>query len=131
MKLRCMAHRDILLGIRAWLSWFYRMSRVDAISRNPPYTTGRNSVAERSFSFLDCVQMCVKPMAQTILGRSRQLQDEMRKTERLKDFKETPSIHDNMRALGTQLLKGERLARLVGKSNTPLCVGKQMIKTIA
>src|SRR5262249_22962979 len=41
MKLRCMAHRDILLGIRAWLSWFYRMSRVDAISRNPPYTTLR------------------------------------------------------------------------------------------
>ena len=29
------------------------------------------SVAERSFSFLDCVQMCVKPMAQTLLGRSR------------------------------------------------------------
>ena len=73
--------------------------------------------------------MCVKPMAQPILGRSRQLQDEMCKTERLKDFKEAPSVHDNMRALGTQLLKGDRLARLVGKSNTPLCVGKQMIKT--
>ena len=72
--------------------------------------------------------MCVKPMAQLILGRSRQLQDEMRKTERLKDFKEAPSVHDNMRALGTQLLEGERLARLVGKSNTRLYVGKQMIK---
>src|SRR5437879_11368405 len=91
-----------------------------------------SSVAERSsFSFLDRVQMCVKPMAQLILGRSRQLQDEMRKTERLKDFKEAPSVHDNMRALGTQLLKGERLARLVGKSNTRLYVGKQMIKTLA
>src|SRR5437763_7985547 len=86
------------------------------------------SVAERSFSLLDRVQMCVKPMAQPSLGRSRQLQDEMRKTERLKDFKEAPSVHDNMRALGTQLLKGERLARLVGKSNTPLCIGKQMIQ---
>ena len=32
------------------------------------------SVAERSScSFLDRVQMCVKPMAQPILGRSRQL----------------------------------------------------------
>ena len=31
-----------------------------------------------------------------------------------------------MRALGTQLLKGERLARLVGKSNARLYVGKQM-----
>src|SRR5574341_2555248 len=92
----------------------------------------RFSVAERSsFSFLDCVQMCVKPMAQLILGRSRQLQDELRKTERLKDFKEAPSIYNNMRALGTQLLKGERLARLVGKSNTRLYVGKQMIQTIA
>src|SRR6266571_6924849 len=39
MKLRCMAHRDILRGSRLWLSWFYRMSRVDAISRNHPYTT--------------------------------------------------------------------------------------------
>ena len=36
-----------------------------------------------------------------------------------------------MRALGPQLLKGERLARLVGKSNARPYVGKQMIKTIA
>jgi len=38
MKLRCMAHRDILRGNRVWLSGFYRMSRVDSISRNHPYT---------------------------------------------------------------------------------------------
>src|SRR5262249_38045735 len=38
MKLRCMAHRDILRGNRVWLSCFYRMSRVDSISRNHPYT---------------------------------------------------------------------------------------------
>jgi hypothetical protein len=55
----------------------------------------------------------------------------MRKTERLKDFKEASSVHDTRRALGTQLLKGERLARLVGKSHTRLYVGKQMRKTIA
>ncbi|HSX80124.1 MAG TPA: hypothetical protein VLQ80_16325 [Candidatus Saccharimonadia bacterium] len=107
------------------------------ISKAPPATHSLStwkktfSVAERSFSFLNRVQMCVKPMAQPILGRSRQLQDEMRKTERLKDCKEAPSVHDNMRALRTQLLKGERLARLVGKSHTRLCVGKQMIQTIA
>src|SRR5262249_52460408 len=38
MKLRCMAHRDVLRGNRVWLSCFYRMSRVDSISRNHPYT---------------------------------------------------------------------------------------------
>ena len=38
MQLRCMAHRDILLASRVWLSYFYRMSRIDSISRNHPYT---------------------------------------------------------------------------------------------
>ena len=66
------------------------------------------------------LQMRVKPMAQPILGRRRQLQDERRETERLKDCKAAPSVHDNRRALGTQLLKGERLARLVGTSHTPV-----------
>src|SRR3989442_15032104 len=28
-----------VLQPRLWLSWFYRMSRVDSISRNYPYTT--------------------------------------------------------------------------------------------
>ncbi len=77
------------------------------------------------------LQMRVKPMAQPILGRRRQLQDERRETERLKDCKAAPSVHDNRRALGTQLLKGERLARLVGTLHTPVCVGQQMIKTRA
>ena len=36
-----------------------------------------------------------------------------------------------MRALGAQLLKGKGLARLVGKSCPRLCVGKQMIETVA
>ena len=52
----------------------------------------------------------------------------MCKTERLKDFKEASRVHDNMRASDTQLLKGERLARLVSKSNPRRCVGKQMIQ---
>ena len=51
--------------------------------------------------------------------------------QRLKDFKVAPSVHDNMRALGAQLLKGQRLPRLVGKARPPLRVGKQMIQTVA
>src|SRR5262245_13440404 len=105
-------HGQRALRRRAWRCWGY-------------------SVAERSFSFLDRVQMCVQPMAQPLLGCSRQLQEERRKTQRRKNVKAAPSVHDNMRALGTQLLKGERLARLVGKSRTCLCVGKQMIQTRA
>ncbi len=35
-----------------------------------------------------------------------------------------------MRALGAQLLKGDRLARLVGKSPPRLRVGKQMVETV-
>jgi hypothetical protein len=38
-KLRGMAHRGILLGIRSLLPWFYRMSRVGSIARHHPYTT--------------------------------------------------------------------------------------------
>ena len=45
MKLRCMAHRDVLRGNRVWLSCFYRMSRVDSISRNHPYTIDMMDVA--------------------------------------------------------------------------------------
>src|SRR6266496_2653877 len=36
-----------------------------------------------------------------------------------------------MCALGAQLLEGDRLARLVGKSSPRLRVGKQMIQTVA
>src|SRR5215813_1283419 len=36
-----------------------------------------------------------------------------------------------MRALGAQLLKGQRLPRLVGKSRSPLRVGKQMVQAVA
>src|SRR6516165_8779408 len=36
-----------------------------------------------------------------------------------------------MRALGAQLLKGQRLTRLVSKARPPLRVGKQMIEAVA
>ena len=56
------------------------------------------------------------------------MQHYLDKAQRLKDFKVAPSVHDNMRALGAQLLKGKCLTRLVGKSSPLLCVGKQMIQ---
>src|SRR5947209_5098920 len=89
------------------------------------------SVAERSFPLLNLVEMLGQPCLQSVLYGWRQLQDHLDKTQGLKDFKVTPSIHDNMRPLGTQLLKGDRLARLVRKTRTGLCVGKQMIQTVA
>jgi hypothetical protein len=58
------------------------------------------------------------------------LQHHLDKAQRLKDFKMAPSVHDHMRALGTQLLKGKRLTRLVGESSASLRVGKQMIQTV-
>ncbi len=36
-----------------------------------------------------------------------------------------------MRALDAQLLKGDRLVRLVGEACACLCVSKQMIQTVA
>src|SRR2546421_6847033 len=89
------------------------------------------SVAERSFPLLNLVEMLGQPCLQSVLYGWRQLQDHLDKTQGLKDFKVTPSIHDNMRPLGAQLLKGDRLARLVRKTRTGLCVGKQMIQTVA
>src|SRR5436305_10864819 len=95
-----------------------------------PTMTLRPSVAERSFPLLNLVEMLGQPCLQSVLYGWRQLQDHLDKTQGLKDFKVTPSIHDNMRPLGTQLLKGDRLARLVRKTRTGLCVGKQMIQTV-
>jgi hypothetical protein len=56
------------------------------------------SVAERSFSLLDHVQMFVKPMPQLLLCRRWELQDKTRKTQSLEDFKIAPSIRNDMRA---------------------------------
>ena len=90
---------------------------------------GGISVAERSFSLNDGVEMFVKPMPQPILRRRRQLQDEMRKTQGLKDFKIATRIHDDMRAAATKLVKHQGLTRLVGKTCAGLRVGKQMGET--
>src|SRR2546426_7793535 len=55
-----------------------------------------NSVAERSFSLYDGVQMFVKPMSQPLLYGSRQLQDPMHKTQGLKDFKMASRIRNDI-----------------------------------
>src|SRR5262249_3706763 len=90
-----------------------------------------NSVAERSFPLPNLVEMLYQPRTESLLHRWGQLQHHLDKVQRLKDFKAAPSVHDNMRALGAQLLKGKRLTRLVGKAHPPLRVGKQMIETVA
>ena len=59
------------------------------------------------------------------------MQNHLDKAQRLKDFEVASSIHDNMRALRAQLLKGDGLARLVGEASARLGVGKQMIETVA
>src|SRR5947209_20590614 len=100
-------------------------------SVSPRRRTKSISVAERSFPLLNLVEMLGQPCLQSVLYGWRQLQDHLDKTQGLKDFTVTPSIHDNMRPLGAQLLKGDRLARLVRKTRTGLCVGKQMIQTVA
>ena len=73
--------------------------------------------------------MLYQPRAQLLLCRWGQLQDHLHKAQRLKNGKIATSVDNNMRALGTQLLKGKGLARLVGKSRPGRRVGKQMIST--
>jgi len=89
------------------------------------------SVAERSFSFLDRVQMFAKPMPQPFLHGNRQLQDKVHKTQGLEDFKIASGIGDDMRSMATKLCKRQRLARLLSKTAPSLRVGKQMIEAIA
>ena len=88
------------------------------------------SVAERSFSFLDCMKMSVKPTSQPLLSQSRQLQDKMGKIQGLEDFKIPPCIRNDMRAAATQLFKRQGLPRFVSKPGTRLRVGKEMVQTI-
>ena len=89
------------------------------------------SVAERSFSLLDRVKMCVKPMVQPLLHRSWQLQDKTDKTERLEDFKIASGItDDDMRPAATELLKGKCLTRLVSTTSSCPGVGKQMVEAV-
>src|SRR6266851_3965414 len=81
------------------------------------------SVAERSFPLLNLLEMLCQPHAQFLLHRWSSLQDQLHKAQCLKNFEVPPSIHDNMRALGAQLLTGDRLTRLVGKAPPRLRVG--------
>jgi SAM-dependent methyltransferase len=96
----------------------------------PPQTL-QPSVAERSFSFLDRVQMFVKPMPQPLLRRSRQLQDKMPKTQGLEDRKIATRIRNDVRSSPTPLSKRQRLPRLVGDTSTRRRVRKQMVAAVA
>jgi hypothetical protein len=82
------------------------------------------SLAERSFPLLNLLEMFCQPHAQFLLHKWGSLQDHLDKAQSLKDFEVPPGIHNNMCALGAQLLKGKRLARLVDKSPSRLRVGK-------
>ena len=78
-----------------------------------------HSVAERSLSLLNLGEMLYQPSTSSLLHRWGQLQHHVDKAQRLKDCKMVPSVHDNMRALGAQLLQGQGLTRLVGTSCPP------------
>jgi len=55
----------------------------------------KTSVAERSFSLYDSVELGVKPMPQPLLHRGRQLQHKTYKTQGLKNFKVPAGIHND------------------------------------
>src|SRR6266852_1898418 len=105
--------------------------RVLRVCRRLQTMARTHSVAERSFSLYDGVQMFVKPMSQPLLYGTRQLQDPMHKTQGLKDFKMASRIRNDMRSSATKLVKGQRLTRLVGKTGTRLRVRKELVETIA
>src|SRR5215467_2892041 len=108
------------------------MPAILASQDSPRYqSSGEISVAERSFSFLDRVKMFVKPMTQPLLHRSGQLQNEIRKTQGLKDFKIAPCVCNDMRPAAAKLLKCQRLTRLICQPGPSLGVRKQMVETIA
>ena len=75
--------------------------------------------------------MFIKPMTQPLLRRSGQLQDEVRKTQGLKDFTIAPCVGNDMRPAAAKLLKCQRLTRLVRQTGPSLGVRKQMVETIA
>jgi hypothetical protein len=58
------------------------------------------------------------------------VQDQLHKAEGLKDFKVAASVYDNMRPLSAELLKGDRLTCLVGKSTPGLCIRKEMVQAV-
>src|SRR6516162_4570249 len=70
-------------------------------------------------------------MTQPLLRRSGQLQDEVRKTQGLKDCTIAPCVGNDMRPAAAKLLKCQRLTRLVRQPGPSLGVRKQMVETIA
>ena len=89
------------------------------------------SVAERSFSLYDRVEMFVKPMPQPLLHSGGQLQNKTHQTQGLKNFKVPPGIRNDMGAAATQLVKRQCLSRFVGKSAAGPRVSKHMVQAIA
>lgn len=74
--------------------------------------------------------MLIHPNAEAILDFWWQSQDQPHKTERLKNLKITIGINNDMGSSCAQLLEGQRLARLVGKTRTSFGIGKEVIETI-
>src|SRR4029453_4372749 len=64
----------------------------------------RSSLKRHQVNFTACVwqsEMLCQPRAQVRLHRWRQLQHHLDKAQGLKNVKRAPSIHNNMRTLGT------------------------------
>ena len=75
--------------------------------------------------------MFVKPMTQPLLRRSGQLQNEVRKTQGLKDFKIASCVCNDIRPAAAKLLKCQRLTRLICHTGPSLGVRQQMVETLA
>jgi hypothetical protein len=72
-----------------------------------------------------------KPMAQPILGGSRERYTQMGKTQGLADCTGAPCIRNALRVAAAKLGKRQRLARLISKTTPSLGAGHQMREAIA
>src|SRR6476659_5442158 len=97
----------------------------------PAIGCDRISVAERSFPFLNLVEMLYQPSTYALLHRWGQLQHHLDKAQRLKEFKVAPSVHNNMRGWGAKLLKCQGLRSLDRKASPPFRVDNQMMDIVA
>ena len=61
-------------------------------------------------------EVFIQPLTQPCLDGWGQAQNQVNKAERFKDLTIPPGIDNHMRALRTQLFKGNRLAGFVGKA---------------
>ena len=78
---------------------------------------GQTSVAERSsFLFFNVLEVLIEPLTQPGLNRRGLAQHPVDEAQRLKYLKITTRIDNDMRALVTQLLKCDHLARFIGKA---------------